>query len=318
MLLVLNPLTISSTQLVVGILVGLAATVLTLCYGPTRAQPSDFAQLWFAARAWWRGADPYYAIGPGKAFDWPFPLLYPMTAVLAALPFSVLPLSWADATFVGLGMGLFAYAVTGAGQADPRLLMGVSGAGILALQTAQWSPLLSAGAFVPAVAPFWACKPTLGLALLAAYPSTRAVAGMAALTAISLLAWPSWPWQWLDAIKAGTHIIAPIARPGGWLIVIALVRWRLPEARLLVAWACMPQTPVMYEAVPLFLTVKTWRESAALCVLTILAAYAIRHGGQYQDYQDWMHWGGFWMLWLVYIPASIWVAFRTTREAAPP
>src|SRR5689334_6881561 len=64
-------------------------------------QASDFAQLWYAARAWRYGMNPYDVVGPGRAFPWPFPLLYPLPAVIVAVPFSFLPVRLAEALFLG-------------------------------------------------------------------------------------------------------------------------------------------------------------------------------------------------------------------------
>jgi hypothetical protein len=296
-----------------SLMIAAAMAAVAAAYQLDRFQPSDFAQLWHAARAWVHGIDPYSVVGPGRTFDWRFPLLYPMPAVLAALPLAWLPLTVADPLVVGIGAFAFAWAVTRERLEDPRLLMCVSGAGALAIQTSQWSPLLCAAAFVPVLTPLWACKPTLGLALLAAYPSWRAVLGMAAFTLISLVAWPSWPWRWLEALPAATHLVSPIARPGGFVILAALICWRWPAARLLVAWACMPQTSELYEAVPLFLIPRTWVESGCLVALTVLTGAAHHWGGPYASYDAYMDAGGFWMLWLLYVPCTVMLVVRRTR-----
>lgn len=67
-------------------------------------------------------------------------------------------------------------------------------------------------------------------------------------------------------------------------MLIALLRWREPMARLAVAWACMPQTPIPYEAVPLFLIPRTWTESSVLAGLTMLVRELHRLGGPYENY----------------------------------
>src|SRR4029078_6587043 len=59
-------------------------------------------------------------------------------------------------------------------------------------------------------------------------------------------------------------------RVGGPLILLALIRWRRPEARLIAALACVPQTTLLYEAVPLFLVVYGWYEGLMLSILTII------------------------------------------------
>jgi hypothetical protein len=292
--------------------------VVTALYQLERFQPSDFAQLWTAAAAWLQGGDPYGVVGPGRAFEWPFPLLYPMPAVLAAVPFAWLPLAFADPLFVGLGATAFGWAVMRSRLDDPRLLMFVSGAGALSIQTSQWAPLLCAAASTPILSPFLACKPTLGLALLAAYPSLRTGAAMLAVLLLSVVAWPAWPAQWLAALPTATHMVAPIARPGGFLVLAALLRWRLPEARLLVAWACMPQTPELYEAVPLFLIPRTWPHSGLLLVLTLAVGAGHHWSGPYSSYEAYMEAGGAWMLWLLFIPCTGLVLLERQRAGTGP
>jgi hypothetical protein len=44
----------------------------------------------------------------------------------------------------------------------------------------------------------------------------------------------------------------PLLRPGGFLLLLALLRWRLPEARLLFALSIPPQTPSFYDPLLLF------------------------------------------------------------------
>lgn len=294
---------------------------LTALYGLQRVQTSDVMQLWCAARAWLDGADPYAVVGPGRPCDWAFPLLYPMTAVLAVLPLTPLPLAVVDPIVVGLGVSLLAWVLMRDTLDDPRLLVFVSGAATHLLQTSQWSALLCAVARAPAFSWLLACKPTLGLALLAAYPSRHAALGMAAFTIVSLLAWLSWPSEWLALLSAGTHLVAPISRPGGLLLLLALWKWRLPEARLLLAWSCMPQTPQLYEAVPLFLIPRTWPEAGVLTAGTYLAGYLSLRQRPFASYTAYMDTVGGAMLWLLYLPCLAMILWRPVhprpRRAAP-
>lgn len=300
------------------ILIGASMAAVCAVYQTNRAQPSDLAQLWHAARSWMHGLDPYSSVGPGRAFDWPFPLLYPMTAVLAAVPLVALPLWVADPLFVGLGAACLAWVLMRDRFDDPRLLVFLSGAGVLAVQTSQWSPLMCASVFLPGLGFLLACKPTLGLALLTAFPSWRVMVGIGAFALVSLVAWPTWPVQWLDALPAATHIVAPVMRPGGVLVLAVLYHWRVPEARLVAAWACMPQTPEMYEAVPLFLIPHTWRESGILAGLTILTGALRRWFGPYPSYEAYMDVGGTLIVWLLFVPSACMVIWqhRSDRKSS--
>ena len=80
----------------------------------SRPQPqaSDLAPIWASARARLHHQDPYEAVGPGRTFDTVFPQIYPMTAIVTVMPLALMPLRWADPLFVGLGFGLFTWAVT--------------------------------------------------------------------------------------------------------------------------------------------------------------------------------------------------------------
>jgi hypothetical protein len=64
-----------------------------------------------------------------------------------------------------------------------------------------------------------------------------------------------------------------VARPAGVLLLLALVRWRQPEGRLLAGLACVPQTLGLYETLPLFLVARTRWQGYALACLSYLAAF---------------------------------------------
>jgi len=85
----------------------------TLAFAAFRRTPdhvADFDQLWHASRALFDGRDPYSAVGPGRAFDFPWPLYYPVPALLIVAPLVVLPLLFARVALVCIGAWLLAYA----------------------------------------------------------------------------------------------------------------------------------------------------------------------------------------------------------------
>jgi hypothetical protein len=82
------------------------------------------------------------------------------------------------------------------------------------------------------------------------------------------------------------------------------------DARLLAALACVPQTPVLYEVVPLFLLVNTFREGTLLVVLSALAGRIVAAAAAGTDYHTWMAISGQWMVWLVYLPCTAMVLRR--------
>ena len=279
----------------------------------SRPQPSDFGQLWAAARALVRGDDPWTIVGPGRSFEWRFPLLYPMTAFVAALPFAWLPLRAADAVFAALGTGACAWALSRTNARNPQLLVFVSASFFATLGTSQWSPVLIASALTPALGFLLACKPSIGAALLIAYPSRRAFIGCAVFVAITLLIDPWWWRKWTDAMPAAAHMTAPVMRFGGMLLPLALLRWRLPEARLLAGLSLVPQTPVLYDTLPLFLIVRTWREATTLVIGSFVVLFSTRWRGEL-GYNEWMAVNGQWIVWAMYLPC---LAFVLLRSEAP-
>ncbi len=73
--------------------------------------PTDFDQLWHAARSLLNGDNPYATVGPGRPFQWDWPLFYPLPAVLLAVPFTVLPVAVARVAFSTLAAGVLGWAV---------------------------------------------------------------------------------------------------------------------------------------------------------------------------------------------------------------
>jgi hypothetical protein len=273
------------------------------------AHPSDFAQIWHAGRALLQGENPYDAIGPGRAFDFPFPFLYPLPAVIVALPLTVLPLAWANICFVGLGAAALAWAVTARRVATPHLCVFLSIAYFEVAHLAQWSPLIVAAVLTPSLGFLLACKPTIGAALFAGYPNRRSLMLAAVLVLGSVLVYPSWPRYWLESLRQATHFTTPVMHltAGGPLLLLALLKWRRPEARILAALACVPHTMFLYEAVPLFIVVRNWYEGLALAILTIVVAFLPADRSQFDA---WVWATGHHMTLLLYMPCLVMVLRR--------
>ena len=231
---------------------------------------SDFAQVWFSARGVLNGANPYELVGPDRIFHWAYPLFYPFTAIVVGLPFGMLPLTLANALFSAAGGGLMAWGLTRERLHDPRLLVFLSLPFFHAGLVSQWSPLLVGAALVPGFGWLLTCKPTIGLPLLLWRPSRSSFILAGVMVVVSLAIWPSWPLSWLATISNAPHITPPVLQPWGWLLLTPLVFWKYPPARFLVVLACLPQSPLFYEAVLLFLVVRTWGEAAWLWLTTLL------------------------------------------------
>ncbi|MGZ8468276.1 MAG: hypothetical protein ACXW61_02435 [Gemmatirosa sp.] len=297
---------------------------------PGLATQSDLAIQWFCARVLWAGGDPYLAAGPGRAFEWPAPLVYPATALVALGPFAALPLHVAECAFVGVGSATLAYVVTRRTWAP--LCVFLSAPFMVAVTTVQWSPLLAAAALVPGLAWLVAVKPTVGLVIAAYRPSRRWLAGALAggllLTVLALARDPGWVRGWLHALGErpaasvgaargiGTLYAAPVLLPGGVVVLLALLRWRRPEARLLAAMACVPHIMTGYELVPLLALVPaTLAEGLLVAAASWVARYGFAFGQPYPDLAAAYRAAGTWGLWCVLVPLTLLVLARP--NAAP-
>jgi hypothetical protein len=246
-----------------------AASVVWLRYHhlpPTAT--SDFDAAWAAARALRAGADPYAAI---QSPPWPWTLQYPLPAVMLAAPFSFLALDAARAAFMAVSVGLLAFGLT---QRSWWPLIGLLGAPVLiAMFSVQWTPLLTAAVLFPWLGAVWAAKPTSGAVLFAAYPDPRAVIGGLVLVGVGFVVSPHWVAGWRQALQGAPQLPA-ILRLGGILLLLGLLRWRLPEGRQVAALALVPLSPHLYEAVPLLLVARSRREMLALTVCGTLGGVA--------------------------------------------
>ena len=244
------------------------ATLASAAFRHTPDHVADFDQLWYGARALLSGGNPYGAVGPGRAFDFPWPLYYPLPALLLVSPLAGLPLLAARAVFVAIAAGVLAYAVTRDGWRP--LLIFTSAAYIVSLTQVQFAPLFVAALLLPVVGVLLAAKPNLGTCIVASPLSGRLVlwslGGGLVLTALSYIAMPAWPREWLGALANAPHIKPYILRPGGVLVLAALARWRRPEARLLAALAIVPQNATLYDTLPLFVIPATINEAAILAL----------------------------------------------------
>ena len=239
------------------------------------AGQSDLDQVWYAATALRHGLNPYDVIGPtGTWFHWVWRFYYPMPAVLLVFPLSFLPLLVARCVFVGVSSGLLAYGATR--RAWFPLMLFASGPFLNATLVAQWSPLFTAAILLPGLAVIFPAKPTLGAICAAPITTSRRTAtvvllGWIVLAILSWVALPQWFASWMGAVRGAAHVRPLIMLPGGFLLLLAVVKWRRPEARLLMAYALIPHTTMLYEAVPALLVPESWQEMLMLTVSSIVA-----------------------------------------------
>ena len=257
-----------------------AGFVYALYARQTRSVISDWDPTWAGTRALLQGRSPYAAI---QVPPWPNYLLYPLPALLLTAPF----------TFVL-----------------------ISGAMLWSWIDVQWPPLLMAAALVPSFSWMLAAKPTLGLALWCAYPNRKAVIGGLLFVGLCFLIRPGWVAEWLASVARTPHK-AHLLRPGGFLLLLSLLRWRRPEARLLAVLALVPQTTALYEALPLALAAERKVEAAAFASLTMVAHLLYQLGPQGPwpvgaEYQWWV------MLCLIYLPVLGLILSRPNESGSPP
>lgn len=301
-------------RLLISIIIGVYAAYLAWP-GVGVVGASDFNQLWYGARALLDGGSPYAAVGPGRTFDWPFPLFYPLPAVLVAVPFTVISAAAAGMIFSGATAGVLAWVL--AGIAPYRLAAVLSFSFYYAAAISQWSPILIASALIPGLGFLLVVKPTIGLALWLYKPHWQAVLGGALLVLLSLLVRPEWPLEWMNTFGAGTHIHGPITTLGGPLILLVLLRWRRPEARLLAALACVPHTTLLYEALPLFLIPTSWAQSLLLVMLNWAAQIVVITLQPYQSLAERARMSATVSVALLYLPCLIMILRRPNEGEVP-
>jgi hypothetical protein len=286
------------------------------------AKSRDFDQVWFAANALLTGRNPYAEIGPGLHFDWPAPLYYPLTAAVAVMPLAAIARSVAAVLFASIASGAFVWAATKRSIAPAVVITSASAA--LAAETVQWSPLLGAAYGVPWLGVLLCAKPTVGFAVWCARPSRIAAVGAVVLAAIGLVFLPTWPLDWLAALRhtslatpGGTPYFAPIRSAGGAFALLALLRWRRPEARLVLALACVPQTPLLYETVPIFLVPLTITEGGVLWLGSWIAALWLGAAGPFGDDLARFKVSVDAIGWCLYFPAVVMLLRRPNAAPAP-
>jgi hypothetical protein len=232
---------------------------------------ADFAQFHFHARKWLAGGDAYSGGYPVMRATRviPEPFFYPFPTLLAITPFALLPLGGAVSAFVGVSATILAYAVLS--RAPQRLPLFLGAGYFVALVLGQWSPILTACLLIPALGWLVVLKPNLGLAAAAANPTRAKILGGGALLLATLLIQPNWPLEWFRNLHSMPAHPMPIQLPGGFLILLALLRWRRKEARLLAAMACVPQLMYFADQLPLWLVPASRRETMMLSVFSTVA-----------------------------------------------
>lgn len=280
---------------------------------------SDFGMVWFGARALLGHVDPYALIGPGKTFNYEWPLIYPGSALVAVLPLAALTEQWATTLFVGISTWLLAFGMTRDGWY--RIPLFTTSAFIASAQLGQWSILFTAALFITPLAFLSAAKPQAALPILAASTSRRALwiaaVGALILVSISFLMFPHWVPSWLKTMSEASHMEPPIVRFGGPLLLITLVRWRRPETWLLLTLAVSPQSWGWYGTLPLFTIPKKFSEAVLLAATALFGAWYADNVLNPVSLDDLVSSVGSVIVFTIYVPAALLILRRKNEGPEP-
>jgi hypothetical protein len=270
---------------------------------------SDFDLLYDSAARLLRGENPY-----SPATEW-FP--YPLPAVLVAVPFTAIPLTVARPIFDILVGWAFVYALWRY-RGPYALLAVVSGAYLFAMGNGQTTPLMVAATLVPALGFLLALRPNTSVSLWIAWPSLRALLAASLFLVLSLAVLPTWPWDWWMALlRDNTPLAPPVLRPFGLVLLLAALRWRTPEGRLILAIAFLPQSTLPYELLPLAL-IPTNRLEMGIYVAGSWIAVAVAGGLRLShSMADWTATGWPVTLCAVYLPMLYLVLRRPNSRSRP-
>ena len=256
--------------------------------------PGDFLWPLRSARDLLAGRDPYAY--PVHAFHVP----YPLPAAFVGLPFVRLSDQIAAALFFGLSSSLLAYGLLRNGPAWRLWLFG-SPLYIHALMFAQWPPILMAMAFFPPLLFLVLVKPHMAVPLaFSGYVrwTWPGVLFSAAVGVASLLVMPDWPMRFVSQLGPYQGISPLLVLSGGGpIILLALLRWRHKEARLLLLMSVMPQR-MFYDQLSLWFIPRSLRQMLVLTLASWIGVYV------------WLFVGSGWAHWVVvslYLPALVMV-----------
>ena len=181
---------------------------------------------------------------------------YPLPAAFCALPFLRMPPEIAAGLFYGISSALLAFGLTRENYGRLRIFLAFPyWAGIL---TAQWTAIVTASAFFPALLPVTMMKPQVGLPVFLTRLSRRGLLACLFVAGLSLAVLPQWPLMWLRQAHYYDHFFPLLIFPGP-LLLLALLRYRERDAWLLLLASVMPQR-WFFDSFTLWLIPKSRRE----------------------------------------------------------
>jgi hypothetical protein len=272
----------------------------------------DFQRSLRDARDLLAGRDPY-RYQPG-----PYAIPYPLPSALVAMAVAWMPDVFAGSVFFGLSVMLLAFGILRSGE-EWRLAMLLSWSFVYALLWVQWTPLICALWFLPAVAVMVLIKPNIALPVLLSGEFGRVLLARRwawlippAIVLLASLVWyPSWPMVWRTQLSTYQGILPPLfALPLGPMVLLSLVAWRDRRAWLIVGLALMPQRMV-YDQLPIMLAAGSRRELWVLIAASwINCAIFLRSNGWGDVPLGWQNF----LIATLYMPAVTMVAWPRLRE----
>jgi hypothetical protein len=274
----------------------------------------DFSWPWRGARALLAGLDPYAVIRATGDYPFNVGLFYPLTAVVAAVPFAPLPPHLAGTFFIGISSALLAYGLSRNRNGLVKLPLFVSAPFCMAAVLGQWAPLMVAVATLPALQFLAATKPNIGFVTWLYRPTVSGALLGVLFVLVTVVLLPSWPAAWREALQATPRYRGPLVRGvSGAILLVAVLWWRRREGRLFLAMAAVPQLSLFYDQLPLWLIPSTVGRSFLLSALSWVA---------------WSRWYPYrastssvpaaepWVFWLLYVPALILLMLLPRAESA--
>lgn len=261
-------------RVIIGVVASVVAGAMVLsAYADNPRFTADFGQWHLAARTVLNGDDPYMTNGPGMKYPWPWPFMYPATVICLVMPFAWFPENIGAMVFVAISTFVMVMAITRRSLHLLVLLVSLPFQSSAVL--GQWSLLLTAAVFYPALGFLAVVKPQAGLPVVAATRDRRGLMFAAGISAVLLIAsfvlLPRWPAEWLRILSLSSNnerYLPPLLSVGGMFLPLALLRWRRREAWLLLGMSVLPQSLSFYFLLPLFTIPRNFGESVALAVIS--------------------------------------------------
>src|SRR5215203_5787581 len=199
-------------RVLVALAIGVIAAIVHFMAAANSGGLSDFSSVWFGSSVLRAGENPYLLIGPQRTIGLPWPMYYPVPALIAVMPLTVFSFPIASAIFVFASAALLGFGATRDGW---QLLPMFPSIGFLtSAQTGQWSIITTAAVFLPWLAALSAAKPPAALPVLGSTTERStfiaALAGGIVLVALSFALFPGWIGFWIDSVQGVKDYQSPI------------------------------------------------------------------------------------------------------------